>query len=101
MFAEDDKELRDIFDETEYSQMKEAKERMGKPHEALRSAYMTAGMEQGIQQGMKQGIQQGMLLTIDALNEAGLPEREAVRKAAIKYGKPEREVMQLYKEQRQ
>ena len=78
---------------------------MGKPHEALRSAYMAAGMEQGIQQGlkqgMKQGIQRGMLLTIDALNEAGLPEREAVRKAAIKYGKPEREVMQLYKEQRQ
>ena len=78
---------------------------MGKPHEALRSAYMAAGMEQGIQQGMKQGIQQGMkqgmLLTIDALNEAGLPEREAVRKAAIKYGRPEREVMQLYKEQRQ
>ncbi len=105
IFADDDKELKDLFDETEYSQMKEAKERMGKPHEALRSAYMTAGMEQGIQQGlkqgMKQGIQRGMLLTIDALNEAGLPEREAVRKAAIKYGKPEREVMQLYKEQRQ
>ncbi len=94
VFSEDDTELRSCFREEEYNQIREVRGRMGKPHEALRAAYESAGMEKG----MEKGIEKGIVTVMDTAMELGAAPEKAVKMAASKYERSEEEIIRVYKE---